>query len=161
MTTIGSFKVPTLRNVELTGPYMHNGGEATLMQVINFYARGGNFFQHNLAFVDPDIEPLFGLNPNPILNPGGFVNTGAGAVAEANKAKVVDFLLSLTDDRVRWQKAPFDHPALSVPNGATVRLGATQATDTMLSIPAVGADGLGALGLPPTSTFLNLDPFQP
>jgi len=39
---------------------------------------GGNFFQHNLAFVDPDVEPLFGLNPNPILNPGGFVNTGAG-----------------------------------------------------------------------------------
>ena len=39
----GAFKVPTLRNVELTGPFMHNGGMATLEQVIEFYARGGNF----------------------------------------------------------------------------------------------------------------------
>ena len=33
----GSFKTPTLRNVELTGPYMHNGGMATLEQVVEFY----------------------------------------------------------------------------------------------------------------------------
>ena len=39
----GAFKVPTLRNVELTGPYMHNGGMATLEQVVEFYNRGGNF----------------------------------------------------------------------------------------------------------------------
>ena len=39
----GAFKVPQLRNVELTGPYMHNGGMATLRQVVDFYTRGGNF----------------------------------------------------------------------------------------------------------------------
>ncbi|HSB79013.1 MAG TPA: cytochrome c peroxidase [Candidatus Methylomirabilis sp.] len=159
VTTRGSFKVPTLRNVELTGPYMHNGGEATLMQVMDFYGRGGNFFETNLATVDADIQPLFGLNPNPILNPGGLSNPGSGPVAEANQKKVIDFMLALTDERVRWEKAPFDHPALAVPNGATVKRNG--ATDTMLNLPAVGADGLAAEGLPAIGTFLNLNPHQP
>ena len=38
----GTFKIPGLRNVELTAPYFHNGGEATLLDVVKFYARGGN-----------------------------------------------------------------------------------------------------------------------
>jgi hypothetical protein len=38
----GTFKIPGLRNVELTAPYFHNGGERMLLDVINFYARGGN-----------------------------------------------------------------------------------------------------------------------
>ena len=38
----GTFKIPGLRNVELTAPYFHNGGELTLLDVVNFYARGGN-----------------------------------------------------------------------------------------------------------------------
>ncbi|MDD2951533.1 MAG: methylamine utilization protein MauG, partial [Sulfuricurvum sp.] len=33
----GKFKTPTLRNVELTGPYMHNGVFTTLKQVVSFY----------------------------------------------------------------------------------------------------------------------------
>jgi len=37
----GAFKVPSLRNVELTGPYMHNGSMATLEQVVEFYNRRG------------------------------------------------------------------------------------------------------------------------
>jgi cytochrome c peroxidase len=37
----GAFKVPTLRNIALTAPYMHNGGFTTLEQVIDFYDRGG------------------------------------------------------------------------------------------------------------------------
>jgi cytochrome c peroxidase len=36
-----SFKTPTLRNVELTGPYMHNGAFATLEDVMEFYNEGG------------------------------------------------------------------------------------------------------------------------
>ena len=36
-----AFRVPTLRNVALTAPYMHNGRFATLEQVIDFYNRGG------------------------------------------------------------------------------------------------------------------------
>ncbi len=38
----GAFKVPTLRNVERTAPYMHDGSLATLEEVIEFYNRGGN-----------------------------------------------------------------------------------------------------------------------
>jgi parallel beta-helix repeat protein len=37
----GAFKVPTLRNIALTAPYMHNGSFATLEEVIDFYAQGG------------------------------------------------------------------------------------------------------------------------
>ena len=36
-----AFKTPTLRNVALTAPYMHNGGLRTLEEVIEFYDRGG------------------------------------------------------------------------------------------------------------------------
>ncbi|HSD61376.1 MAG TPA: cytochrome c peroxidase [Burkholderiales bacterium] len=156
VSTRGAFKVPTLRNVELTGPYMHNGGDATLMQVIDFYSRGGNFQAANTSTFDPDVQVLCGLNPNPDPVFCGAVDP---AVAEANQNKLVDFLLALTDDRVRWEKAPFDHPALAVPNGATVRR--SSATDNMLNLPAVGADGLAAELLPPIGPFLNLDPHLP
>lgn len=40
-THLGAFKVPTLRNIALTAPYMHNGAFATLEQVVDFYDRGG------------------------------------------------------------------------------------------------------------------------
>ena len=36
-----AFKTPTLRNVALTAPYMHNGVYETLEEVIDFYNRGG------------------------------------------------------------------------------------------------------------------------
>ena len=39
----GNFKVPGLRNVELTAPYFHDGGVMTLEDVVDFYTRGGNF----------------------------------------------------------------------------------------------------------------------
>ena len=38
----GAFRTPTLRNVALTAPYMHDGSLATLEEVVAFYARGGN-----------------------------------------------------------------------------------------------------------------------
>lgn len=40
---IGEFRSPSLRNVALRGPYMHNGRFETLEQVIDFYDRGGDF----------------------------------------------------------------------------------------------------------------------
>ncbi len=149
--TAGSFKAPTLRNVELTGPYMHTGGEATLMQVIDFYTRGGDFHQQNLATLDPDIGFIFGLANN-----------------DAAQNQVIDFLMALTDDRVRWEMAPFDHPELFVPNGAPgdtrkVRSCGVpgEACDDMLRIPAIGAGGLAAEKRPAIGTFLGLDPHQP
>jgi len=157
VATRGVFKVPTMRNVELTGPYMHNGGEATLMNVMDFYARGGNFAATNISTFDPDVEPLCGLAPNP--DPL-FCPPTDPLVAEANQNKVVDFLLALTDERVRWEKAPFDHPELSIPNGARLKTCGTpgEACDNMLALPAIGADGRAAEGLGPIGTFLNLDP---
>lgn len=39
---LGAFRTPSLRDVELTAPYMHNGSEKTLIDVVRFYNRGGN-----------------------------------------------------------------------------------------------------------------------
>jgi hypothetical protein len=142
----GTFKTPTLRNVELTGPYFHNGGLATLMQVLDFYTRGSDFHEHNIANLDSDIDRMDGMN-------------------EYGKRRIVDFLLSLTDDRVRWEKAPFDHPELFVANGSpgdssAVNCPAPLTTcDEKFHVPAVGANGLAAEGLPALGTFLGLDPY--
>ncbi|NQX93187.1 MAG: cytochrome-c peroxidase [Flavobacteriales bacterium] len=48
---IGLFKIPTLRNIEVTGPYMHDGTFETLEDVILHYAQGGSnhFNQSNLV----------------------------------------------------------------------------------------------------------------
>lgn len=37
----GAFKTPTLRDIELTAPYMHDGSQKTLLDVVKFYNRGG------------------------------------------------------------------------------------------------------------------------
>jgi len=146
----GSFKVPSLRNVELTGPYFHNGGQATLDQVVDFYNRGGDGrgtdaanttgYKQNSTNRAPAIFPL-GLTP-------------------AEEASLVAFLKSLTDDRVRWEKAPFDHPELRIPNGHKVNENAVipggpnkQALDDLLVIPAVGAAGRAAKKLPALVPF--------
>jgi len=41
-TDIGAFRTPTLRDIELTWPYMHDGSLGTLLDVVRFYNRGGN-----------------------------------------------------------------------------------------------------------------------
>jgi cytochrome c peroxidase len=51
---IGAFKTPTLRDIELTTPYMHNGSEKTLIDVVRFYNRGGNAS----ANLDERMHPL-------------------------------------------------------------------------------------------------------
>ena len=139
----GNFKTPTLRNVELTGPYFHNGGMATLMQVVDFYTRGGNFHEANIADLDPFIVDLNGLKGN-----------------EADKRALVDFLLALTDERVRQESAPFDHPQLFVAEGHVSSVPGNPKrtrllTDNLREIPAVGAPGRAAQGLPPLRPFLN------
>jgi len=52
----GAFKAPTLRNVALSAPYMHNGAFATLEEVIDFYAQGGGMDQG--VKVDRHILPI-------------------------------------------------------------------------------------------------------
>jgi cytochrome c peroxidase len=51
---IGAYKTPTLRNIELTAPYMHDGSIATLEEVVDYYDKGGNKNQ----FLNPAIFPL-------------------------------------------------------------------------------------------------------
>ena len=50
----GKFKTPTLREVALTAPYMHDGSIATLEEVVDFYDRGGN----DNPFRDQELRPL-------------------------------------------------------------------------------------------------------
>ena len=124
----GAFKVPGLRNVELTAPYFHNGGKLTLTQVVEFYNRGGDFHEQNIDNLDADIENL--------------------NLSAEDKTDLVEFLKSLTDERVRKQSAPFDHPELFITNGhpgdtnSVTQDGTTgKATDSLLKIPAVGRNG--------------------
>ncbi len=75
---MGKFRAPTLRNIALTAPYMHDGSIATLDEVIEFYARGGNVAE----------------SPNPYRSP--FIKSFA--ISEDEKAALVAFLQSLTDE---------------------------------------------------------------
>lgn len=139
----GSFKVPQLKNIELTGPYFHNGGMSTLRQVIDFYSRGGDFPVTNASDRDPLINDLH-------------VNFGA-LFTETDKIALVDFLLSLTDERVKFERAPFDHPEIIVPvDGAapdnTAGRNALLADARFLRVPAVGAAGRAT----PLANFLGV-----
>jgi cytochrome c peroxidase len=94
----GAFKTAALRNVKLTAPYFHNGGKATLTDVVNFYNQGGDFANPEKA---NRIKPL--------------------SFDAQDIAAVVDFLTNaLTDCRTEKERAPFDHPSLVVPNGTSL-----------------------------------------
>jgi cytochrome c peroxidase len=49
----GAFKTPTLRNVQLSGPYMHDGVFATLEDVVAFYAGGGGPAPNRSPLIEP------------------------------------------------------------------------------------------------------------
>ncbi len=51
---IGKFKTPTLRNIDLTAPYMHDGSLKTLEEVVDYYDQGGKIN----PWLDPAIFPL-------------------------------------------------------------------------------------------------------
>jgi cytochrome c peroxidase len=53
-TDKGKFKTPSLRNIELTAPYMHNGSMSSLEEVVSFYNNGGDA----RSTKDPRIKPL-------------------------------------------------------------------------------------------------------
>jgi len=125
-STQGAFKVPSLRNIELTAPYFHNGGQATLRQAVEFYNRGGDFRERNSAFIDFEIGKL--------------------NLTEPQIDDLVAFLKGLTDQRVVRRSAPFDHPQLFVPNGHKTIAGfpvpdLDGVKDEILEIPAVGRSG--------------------
>jgi len=88
---VGQFKTPTLRNVALTAPYMHDGRFATLEEVIDHY--------HHGAVASPSINP--------------FIRTGNDSLLmnAADKADLLAFLHAMTDTSF------VNNPALRSPFG--------------------------------------------
>ncbi|MFT5196600.1 MAG: cytochrome c peroxidase [Cellvibrionaceae bacterium] len=77
----GKFKTPSLRNIELTGPYMHDGRFATLDDVLQFYSDG---IQDH-----PNLDPILQTNNG---NPRRLNLNGA------DRAALIAFLNTLTDE---------------------------------------------------------------
>ncbi len=50
----GAYKTPTVRNISLTGPYMHDGSQKTLEEVVEWYAKGG----HANEWLDEKVKKL-------------------------------------------------------------------------------------------------------
>jgi cytochrome c peroxidase len=71
----GVFKTPTLRDIELTAPYFHNGAAATLEAVVDHYARGGD----DASNLSPEIHKL--------------------SLSMSERADLVAFMRSLTGNR--------------------------------------------------------------
>ncbi|WP_435005515.1 cytochrome-c peroxidase [Tundrisphaera lichenicola] len=72
----GAFKTPTVRDITRTGPYMHDGSEKTLEEIIEFYNKGG---VKNPA-LDPEMKPL--------------------NLTDSEKADLVAFMKALTGETV-------------------------------------------------------------
>jgi cytochrome c peroxidase len=102
---MGRMKPPSLRNVALTAPYMHDGSLATLADVVDHYARGGRLIPSGPNAGDGALN----RNKSPFIT--GFPLT------DAAKADLLAFLESLsdrdftTDPRFADPFAPLPTPA--------------------------------------------------
>jgi cytochrome c peroxidase len=74
----GAYKAPSLRNIELTAPYMHDGRFKTLDEVIGFYSGG--------LVYSPYVDPLM-----------HYIISGGTRLTPSEKADLKAFLLTLTD----------------------------------------------------------------
>ena len=95
----GRFKPPSLRNIEVTAPYMHDGSLKTLDDVLNHYARGGTLTESG-----PNAGDGFN-NPNKSSFLNGF------EITEQEREDLKAFLRALTDDEMLTNPAfsdPFD-----------------------------------------------------
>lgn len=82
---MGRFRVPTLRNVEITAPYMHDGSLPTLEAVIDHYAAGGRVIRSGLQAGDGRANPF----KDPRIR--GF------SITAEERGDLIAFLESLTD----------------------------------------------------------------
>lgn len=96
-TDMGRFRAPTLRNIAVTAPYMHDGSIATLAEVIDHYAAGGR------TITEGEYAGVGSENPYKSEFITGFELT------EDQKADLIAFLESLTDE------AFLTNPAFSDP----------------------------------------------
>lgn len=83
---MGKFKTPTLRNVEHSAPYMHDGSLATLEDVVDFYAAGGRFIASGDFAGDGRANPV----KQPLIK--------SFALDNQDKKDLVNFLKSLSDN---------------------------------------------------------------
>lgn len=93
---VGAYKAPTLRNVELTGPYMHDGRFKTLEEVIDFYSEG--------VKTSPYINLLM-----------HHANGGGIRLLPKQKQDIIAFIKTLRDDSFLTNPA-FSRPA-KMPDG--------------------------------------------
>jgi cytochrome c peroxidase len=82
---MGSFKAPSLRNVAVTAPYMHDGSIATLSQVLDHYAAGGRTIAHG---------PQAGVGSR---NPLKSERLTGFALSAEQRGDLLEFFESLTD----------------------------------------------------------------
>jgi cytochrome c peroxidase len=75
---IGAYKAPTLRNIELTAPYMHDGRFKTLEEVVNFYSEG--------LVKSPYVNPLMKK-----------IDQNGVQLTPKQKQNLIKFLKTLTD----------------------------------------------------------------
>jgi len=75
----GAYKATTLRNIEVQGPYMHDGRFETLEEVIEFYSQG--------VQLTPYVDPLM-----------HHVNSGGVQLIESEKKDLLNFIKTLRDD---------------------------------------------------------------
>jgi len=115
---MGRFRTPSLRDVQLRAPYMHNGRFDTLEAVIEFYNRGGDFNPPNLE--RNLIRPL-NLNTQQKADLAGFLKR------------------PLTDARVANETAPFDRPTLYSESARVPRVFGTGAAGSNGVAPQVVA----------------------
>ena len=93
---MGKFKAPTLRNIAVTAPYMHDGSIATLSEVLDHYAAGGRKISEG-PYAGNGFDNRF---KSEFLH--GFVPT------EQERADLLAFLESLTDDEFLTNPAHSD-----------------------------------------------------
>lgn len=94
----GRFRAPTLRNIEFSAPYMHDGSIATLSEVLDIYAAGGRNIATGIYAGDGSIHPIKSQFVR------GFVMT------DQDKEDLLAFLATLTD------KSFLTNPEFSDPN---------------------------------------------
>lgn len=100
----GRFRAPTLRNIQVTSPYMHDGSITTLNEVIDHYAAGGRVIEGSPLAGDGRTNP----NKTPLVS--GF------SITDAERADLLAFLRSLTDrDFLRGPAARDPWPATRKP----------------------------------------------
>jgi cytochrome c peroxidase len=120
----GKFRVPGLRNVALRGGFFHNGSANTLAEVVDFYARGGDFADNR----DPLVAAI------------------SGHVFISDNLQLQALLGALTDPRVAQELPPFDRPRLWSEGPLAPHPLGTGAPGTLNLPPRLGTLGPAYLG---------------